>query len=1070
MSLRFPKKIFFIFLFNLIFSGMFLFAQEVTTLTIENAQQTEYKKNEETGNDSIFLSGAVELSVEKDGVKSIIKADKISYDRVTEMLLAEGNVEITTTGNSSGGETATASSLLMNTSTLEGVFADGRVIQTQSDAINLPSGSTLIVFSEVFGKSASNTIAFKNSSLTFCDDENPHWHINSTRTWLLPGGEFAFFNALLYVGPVPVFYLPAFYYPKDELVFNPSFGYRERAGYFVNTTTYLMGRKPLNNSSSSGSSEDSDSLQALYNFMKPGSLKKQKLEGLVLHNLEEDYTGDTSHYVKLMADWYSNLGAMVGIDGVVSPKASNYLSDIKFTFDLGFSNTVFADSGNYIAISRAGQRYWDKSNFLGLKLPFRYGGNIDLTLNKPFRLSLSLPVYSDPYFSHDFKNRQESMDWISLFTSNSNTDDTSTSEISSYTWKLSGSYSPVIPVAVKNIFSSASLSFNSSINISSATNNKISSDSRAGNSDGWSSRSPERRFYYPSLVTPLSVSMNVSGTLVQYPKVPVSNSAASGFAVNLLVPDELKTSSELEKEKLAAEEQAKKTEDKEAGADNKEEVAVEVVEPVLPEIQTTLPSMTSIAGLNYKLSYSANPSVNTQILYNPSDSPNDFKWDKIKGFMYQIKSPLSLNSNFSYGGSFFSMSNRLSYEPVWQAHPNADGYTEEQKTSLKLSDYNSESQNVLNTNSLSIKPFLYIPAISETGISWNSSMKIFRRKFIGDGDNPEWENHLLDFTDSESVTAHSLDFRFSAKEMNSKFTQSFSYSTTLAPQLPRHSFALNLVFPYVTANFGTSFQQTSITDKTMIYNPFQQSISVNLFDSKLRFSESWNWNYKENHNDSLKLSLNWKTLSASYVMSYTNGYDFDSTEGWIARTDKEFLPSSASFSYNPSTKEQKFFQDNVTFSVGLNTSIVADLLRPTNSYFSFNPSLTFKINDFFNLTFSSTSKNSVIYRYFQKALGADGRIPGEQNPVIDLLNSFRFDSSEKRKASGYKLKSLNMSISHELHDWDFSMNMKFEPRLVTKNGSRYYDYSPYISIGIFWRPMSSMKTQITDDYGQWKLE
>ena len=68
------------------------------------------------------------------------------------------------------------------------------------------------------------------------------------------------------------------------------------------------------------------------------------------------------------------------------------------------------------------------------------------------------------------------------------------------------------------------------------------------------------------------------------------------------------------------------------------------------------------------------------------------------------------------------------------------------------------------------------------------------------------------------------------------------------------------------------------------------------------------------------------------------------------------------------------------------------------------------------------------------------------------------------------LKSLNVSLNHELHDWDLSMSMKFEPRLVTKNGIKYYDYNPYFSLGIFWRPMSSMKTQIIDDYGTLKLE
>ena len=196
-----------VFLFTL--CSAFIIAESVTTtININNARQTSNQKDEETGNDLIILEGSVQLSVQNGSSTSEIKADRITYDRVTEILFAEGNVEITTKSSGSGGETTTAKSLLLNTSTLEGVFDDGRVIQTQSDAINLPSGSTLIVFSDLMGKSLNNTIAFKNSSLTFCDDENPHWKINASRTWLLPGGEFAFFNALLYVGVVPVFYFP----------------------------------------------------------------------------------------------------------------------------------------------------------------------------------------------------------------------------------------------------------------------------------------------------------------------------------------------------------------------------------------------------------------------------------------------------------------------------------------------------------------------------------------------------------------------------------------------------------------------------------------------------------------------------------------------------------------------------------------------------------------------------------------------------------------------------------------------------------------------------------------------
>ena len=104
----------------------------------------------------------------------------------------------------------------------------------------------------------------------------------------MPGGEFAFFNAVVSVGHVPVLYLPAFYYPKDELIFNPSFGYKERYGYYFQTTTYLLGRKPLEEvdvsaSSSSSTSSSSDKktdhgeelTKGLFNFMKPSVLNQK---------------------------------------------------------------------------------------------------------------------------------------------------------------------------------------------------------------------------------------------------------------------------------------------------------------------------------------------------------------------------------------------------------------------------------------------------------------------------------------------------------------------------------------------------------------------------------------------------------------------------------------------------------------------------------------------------------------------------------------------------------------------------------------------------------------------------
>jgi len=108
--------------------------------------------------------------------------------------------------------------------------------------------------------------------------------------------------------------------------------------------------------------------------------------------------------------------------------------------------------------------------------------------------------------------------------------------------------------------------------------------------------------------------------------------------------------------------------------------------------------------------------------------------------------------------------------------------------------------------------------------------------------------------------------------------------------------------------------------------------------------------------------------------------------------------------------------------------------------------------------------------YQEKYLGK-----GERNILQDLIDSFRFDDEEKRKSSAFKLQSVKVSVTHDLDDWDLNCSFSITPRLLTSsstgfdssknNGKSYYDFSPYISISVAWRPLASMKTQIVDESG-----
>lgn len=1107
------KKSFFV-LAVLVFSffalPLFGADEEKSVITIEQAQKVENTKDAVSGEDCIVLNGNVKISVSRGSTKNTISAEKITYNRSTEMLFAEGSVSLEQTGGSAGGEKITASSLLFNTATLEGVFDNGRAVQTSSDAINLPSGSTLIVASEVFGRDSGGTIAFKSGELTFCDDENPHWRIKATRIWLLPGGEFAFLNARLFVGRVPLLYLPAFYYPKDELLFNPTFGFRQREGYYINTTTYLYGRKgsdavssaDINSKlSSSSTSTSSDDKIDFFSFMNTGTMKEQRREGLVLHNLDENFSGDTSKYFKVMADYYANLGPMVGFDGVFAP--GSVLTSLTTNLELGFSNTVFRNDSLYLPKNAVGEIVTDKSNFLGKEAPFRYQANLKFTIAKPFSLTVSLPLYSDPYFNYDYNTRAETMDWIDFAMNgtsiDSSTDELTVTETSSFTWGINGSYSFKVPEVLNPYITTLSLSsFSSSIVYSSKANEELSSDERYADDNSWASYTPERKFYYPSQITPFKTSAKIAGTLIQIPVKSTKKSSA--ISLTLTPPGDLDTSEKKDDETSKEGEGAAGENEEEGGEeknDENEEVGEEDEDLVfndsyLPLLDAPSFSNTTISGLDYSLGYSLSPDFTSQFSYSSAilKTPEDFVWNDMQSTYIQLKSPTVLTSRVGYRGNFLSLTDTFTFSPVYQSHPylkitettSEGGYTESSAKSVEKSDYSARKMDLTDVNALTFKPFALTEHFADTAVTWNTTVKMIRTEFVGDVDNPEWEYLTPDLTDEDCLTVHNLNFVLGSSQFDKKVYQTLSLTTTLPPQVDAYSGTLTLGFPYVTFTAGTGIKQKSSEDSTWVKDDFTQSLSVNMFSSKLKFTENYVYDMEEEEHESLKFSLSGFGLQAVYSASYTSGYDFGSS-GWVVNSDgeKQFQPYQFSLSYSSGTKTWKYLNDRITWSPSLSTSAVYDFVRPTNTNFKFVPAITFKVNDFLNITFSAETKNNIIYRYLCSDSDYEKYYKGigERNFLQDLLDSFRFDDEEKRKSSAFKLQSLKVDITHDLDDWDLNCSFSIKPRLMTSSttgfdsgrnkGNSYYDFSPYFSISVAWRPLASMKTQIVDEYGEWKL-
>lgn len=1053
--------------------------EEKTVVTILNALKSSNSKGKDKDDDLILFEGNVKISVEKGNTKTVISAESISYSRKHEMLYAEGSVNLEQTDKSGSVSNISATSVLFNTSTLEGIFDSGRVIQAETNSLNLPTGSTLVVGSEVFARNHSGTIAFKKGELTFCNDEHPHWKIKATRIWLLPGNEFAFFNAVLYMDNIPVFYLPAFYYPKDELLFNPVFSYRNRQGFSVQTTTYLYGRKGLEENSTDSSSSDND-MAKYFNFVKPTKLMDQELQGIVLHNLDTAYTGDTSSYAKIILDWYSNLGFGAGFDAKLKPK--KILNQFEAGFLFGFGNMIFntGNSFDYLPFDSNGVKHYEKSNFMGIEIPFRYRVFIKLGISEPLNLTLSLPIYSDPFFNYDYGDRSETMDWISYLLNNPIAENTNlteqqkldASEITSFTWDLSGNYSVNLPDAIRPYINNFSFSsFNSSVVFSSkmVQNNGNYIPSNLYNS------SSQRKFFYPSQITPFKTNLSISGTLLSIGKSSSSSKKEVKYPVPLTPNDILLTEAEIKARKDAD----KKEESKEKSDSETKTAGFIFEKDGLPDIDFS-PDVISTASqdFTFDLNYTISPDFVSQLTYSPENlnMGSDFKWNNIQSSYIAVKVPVTLNDSLTFKNNFVSMTNSFTFSPTYQTHPyistdaSSGGFSASDAASMRRSDYSATSMEISNTNRISIKPFAYYSAFKDTGITYNTGIKLLRTKFIGDENNPQWDTLTVDWDSEESITQHSLDLTLAASELDGDFKQTFTLTSTLPPQVSKYYGTFRFDFPFVNLTFDCGVSQRSKTDPTWKAEPFRQGLTVSLFDKKFNFSESYNYDIEKGYSDSLKLSLSYAGLQAAYTMKYTNSYDFTST-GWQQTNEQKFLPYSASLAYSTPSKTFRVWKNRISIAPVLSTSLVIDFIRPTNSYFIFQPGLTFRINEFLDITFSATSRNDVLYRYVQSALGYPGRIPGEENIFVDLFNSFRFDDESLRKASGFKLKSLNFTITHDLHDWDLKSEFKIEPRLVTdSNGSRRYDFNPYFTISIVWRPMEGMKTEVLDEYGEWKLK
>jgi len=128
----------------------------------------------------------------------IVIADRATYNRITDDLLAEGNVYF-----EQQGQRITAERIELNYKTKRGTITTPTAFTNST-----PDGTTLVVDASRADKINNDTYTLENAKLTACQEAVPKWAFTAKRARIRLDHRAKVYNAFLRVKNVPVFYLP----------------------------------------------------------------------------------------------------------------------------------------------------------------------------------------------------------------------------------------------------------------------------------------------------------------------------------------------------------------------------------------------------------------------------------------------------------------------------------------------------------------------------------------------------------------------------------------------------------------------------------------------------------------------------------------------------------------------------------------------------------------------------------------------------------------------------------------------------------------------------------------------
>ena len=1061
---------------------------EQRIITIESARTTEYFTLDVVDEEYARLRGDVIVSLKDGSATHRIKAWEILYNRTRNVMTASGNVEYVREDVGSI-ETFKGESITVNLDNWSSIFLDGA--STKSGGANT---SAYRFAGTVISRNDEEVTVLSGADITNPNNEEAFWSIYASKLWLLPGNDWAVLNAVLKVGNIPVLYIPFFFYPADEIVFHPVLGTRTREGTFLQTTTYILGRP-------TASTTSENSITKIFGSASDDMEKKR--EGVFLRSTGEKRQDPNSVRLKLLFDAYVNMGMFLGTELDLPQKG--VLGATKYSIGFGLTRNIYYNgSENTPFATPDGDSDWNRAMFFSTDFPLRYRFNFDVPFNFKYgSLKLELPFYSDPYVDRDFMRRTEVLDWLTTIKdviSGSPDEESRDTSLSSYAWRLTGSFRPSVTGFNPYISSLSVSSFSSSLEFT--VRNSTMYDSGIINAkpntlpNPASPPNPGKSFFFPNRFTMFSVSAGMSGTPYnsnsaqrQQPRqdaraaepapgdsAPDADNPLPEFPIS---PWELPPSDEAGEQGPVNIASVYRGFDEESGGGGF--FPEDIYSLTLPALSQKFDLATTSWGPGFNVDYNLSPSMASELQFMTTGwkEQEDIDWGDVSSILSRFRSTASVGLNLTHpNGNAYSGSFRLSGTGSWQDYMLLNEDAEEFNTEAKVKAARDRAYREtfftssweLNTM---VKPFFQNSVWGNTNLQYRLGGLLAKTEVDITGKDPEWD-WVLGKWEKADIGTHDISANFAANVMD--YNQNINISAALPPKdasitgnatarawISETSVSTKVLEPFDDEK--RKFDPLAITEtlKFGTIGSFQQTARYNIED------ERWT-NFHSN------LNLSKIGLTASLLATYAKHYSADpnffspnpSLNLWKQHDYESLEFTQFTLSYTNKFAKNDLWGKRLSFSTDIGTSLNFNLQQYTSSSMDFRLGFTTRIVNFLELNFTTNSANAVMFRYFENTPFFD--LPGEvykgqeKNFFIDLYNSFRFDDDDLRRQSGFKLKSLNVSLTHFLGDWHAKLTVTMRP--FRPVGERSFEFRNDVSFLVQWIPIGEIKTEIDykDDY------